>query len=384
MSPVREFVAHFQASLAENSFRKLTLGKLRGELKGQQNVHVRFIPLKNGAQLSFLHRYPDHDITNNHRTSEGVQIVRDWLGKASFAATLFTANARTQLQFNRRGESRITSGPAEQVEQGERHDRKKNRQIANESFLKSLGVLNPDGVPRKGMGDKYRQIHHFIELLAPVTRDLPRDKSLRVMDLGAGKGYLTFAVYTFLKQEGFTVEVIGIERRRSLVDFCNGLARECAFEGLRFEVGEIADAPLEGTGIVIALHACDTATDEALYGAIAAGVRIIMAAPCCHKELRPQLEPPSNLAPLFKDGIQIDRMAEAITDTLRCMYLEASGYVTRIQEFISLDHTLKNLLIIASKHSERGMGEHPFQKAMEFQRLFGIRHQRLGDLLQSR
>jgi SAM-dependent methyltransferase len=384
MSPLQEFVAHFQASLAENSFRKLTLGKLRGELNGQQNVYVRFLRLKKGAQLSFLHRYPDRDITKNHPISKGVEIVQNWLGEASCAAMLFTANARTQLQFNRRGECRITSGPAEQVGNGDRHDRKKNRLIANESFLKSLGILNAEGIPRKEMGDKYRQIHHFIELLVPATRNLPRDKPLRVVDLGAGKGYLTFAVYEFLKQEGFVVEVIGLERRRSLVDFCNGVVREFGFEGLRFEVGEIANAILDGTGIVIALHACDTATDEALYGAIAAGVRIIMAAPCCHKELRPQLQPPANLRPLFKDGIQIERMAEAITDTLRCMYLEASGYLTRIQEFISVDHTSKNLLIIASKYSDRGMGEHPFQKAMEFQQLFGIRHQRLGDLLRSR
>jgi hypothetical protein len=177
--------------------------------------------------------------------------------------------------------------------------------------------------------------------------------------------------------------VLGIERRRSLVDFCNAVAGDCGFKGLRFEVGEIANAKLDGTDIVIALHACDIATDEAIYGGIAAGARIILAAPCCHKELRPQLDPPANLAPLFKDGIQSDRMAETITDTLRCMYLEASGYVTRIQEFISLDHTLKNLLIIATRHSNEGTRDYLFQKASEFQQLFGIRHQRLADLLRS-
>jgi len=384
VSPFEEFVAKVRASLAANNFRKLTLGKLRGELAGQKHVYIRLISLKDGNRLSFLHRYPDRDLTKNYPVAEGVQAVSDWLGASSFAATLITSKTRIQLQFNRRGDSRIFSGIAEQSEHNEQHDRKKNRQIGDETFLKALGILNADGTPHKEMGDKYRQIHHFVELLAPTIHVLPRGKPLRIVDFGAGKGYLTFAVYAFLKQEGFIVEAIGIERRRSLVDFCNRVAAECGFNDLRFEVGEIAHSKLDRTDIVVALHACDTATDDAIYGGISSGAQIILAAPCCHKEVRPQLEPPSILAPLFKYGIQIDRMAESITDTLRSMYLEASGYATRIQEFISLDHTLKNLLIIASKQADRGKSEQLFQKALEFELLFGIRHQRLGDLLRSR
>ena len=384
MSPLEEFLAHVQASLAANSFRKLTLGKLRGELEGQKNVYIRLISLRDGIRLSFLHRYPDRDITKNHPVAEGVQIVRDWLGESSFAATLITPKTRTQLQFDRRGNSRIFSGIAELSEPNAQHDRKKNRKLENETFLSALGILNAEGAPRKEMGDKYRQIHHFIELLAPTILILPRGRPLRIVDLAAGKGYLTFAVYTFLKQEGFIVDMVGIERRRSLVDFCNRVAKECGFNHLRFELGEIANSKLDGTDVVIALHACDTATDDAIYGGIASGAQIILVAPCCHKEVRPQLQPPPILAPLFQYGIQIDRMAESITDTLRSMYLEASGYETRIQEFISVDHTLKNLLIIASKQPDRGKSEQLFQKALEFEQLFGIRHQRLGDLLRSR
>jgi len=384
VSPLEEFLAHVQASLAANSFRKLTLGKLRGELEGQKNVYIRLISLRDGIRLSFLHRYPDRDITKNHPVAEGVQIVRDWLGESSFAATLITPKTRTQLQFDRRGNSRIFSGIAELSEPNAQHDRKKNRKLENETFLSALGILNAEGAPRKEMGDKYRQIHHFIELLAPTILILPRGRPLRIVDLAAGKGYLTFAVYTFLKQEGFIVDMVGIERRRSLVDFCNRVAKECGFNHLRFELGEIANSKLDGTDVVIALHACDTATDDAIYGGIASGAQIILVAPCCHKEVRPQLQPPPILAPLFQYGIQIDRMAESITDTLRSMYLEASGYETRIQEFISVDHTLKNLLIIASKQPDRGKSEQLFQKALEFEQLFGIRHQRLGDLLRSR
>jgi SAM-dependent methyltransferase len=231
------------------------------------------------------------------------------------------------------------------------------------------------------MRDKYRQIHHFVELLAPALRTLPNGQELRLVDMGSGKGYLTFAVYAFLKQEGFKIGVTGIERRRSLVELCNSVAERCEFADLRFEVGEISTARLDDVDMVVALHACDTATDDALYRAIAAGAQLIFVAPCCHQELRPQLTAPAALAPLFRHGIQSDRMAEAITDALRCLYLEASGYATRIQEFIALEHTAKNLLIMATKNPKIIDRDLLFRKAAAFQEQFGITHQRLGDLL---
>ena len=384
MSALREFVGHLEASLGDDSFRRLTLGKLGGELKGQLKISVRLLTLQKGRRMSFVHRFADHEITRNHPLPEGLQMVKDWLGKSSLAATLLTSKSRKQLQFSRDGKSRISSGLPEQFENSSRHDRKKKRRIEDESFLRPLGILSAEGRLQKTMGDKYRQIHHFIELLAPTTARLSRKKPLRIVDLAAGKGYLTFAVFAYLRQAGFNPQVIGIERRRPLVDLCNQAAQICGFEELRFAVGEIANTRLDGADIVIALHACDTATDEAIHAAIVANAQIILIAPCCHRELRPQLRPPADLSPLFRYGIQIDRMAETITDTLRSMYLEASGYLTRIQEFISLEHTAKNLLIIGTKRSEQGTNQLLLQKALEFQRLFGIHHQRLGDLLLAR
>jgi SAM-dependent methyltransferase len=382
--PVDIFLSSLQASLADESFRKLTLGKLRGQLAGVEHVYIRAVALKDGIRLNFVHRYPDHDLTRNHLIPDGIAMVRDWLGKACLAATLFAGDQRRQLLFNRHGKPRITTGPAESVDVQVQHDREKTRLIQNEDFLKHLGVLDPAGKPRTQMSDKYRQIHHFVQLLVPALRGLPKCKDLRVVDMGAGKGYLTFAIYAFLKQQGFKVEVVGIERRRALVDLCNNAAAQCEFGDLRFEVGEISTARLDGVDMVVALHACDTATDDALYRAIAAGAHLIFVAPCCHQELRPQLVAPAALAPLFIHGIQSDRMAEAITDALRCMYLEASGYATRIQEFVALEHTAKNLLIIAAKNPKAVDHDLLFRKAAAFQEQFGITHQRLGDLLRAR
>jgi len=136
--------------------------------------------------------------------------------------------------------------------------------------------------------------------------------------------------------------------------------------------------------VVIALHACDTATDDAIFRGISAKAQLIFLAPCCHKELRPQLRPPEEVAPLFRHGIQAERMAEVITDTLRCMYLEACGYSTTIQEFIALEHTKKNLLLSAAKRVEPFDRDLLFRKASAFQTRFGITHQRLADLLMER
>ena len=381
VNPIDLFLANLEASLSNESFRKLTLGKFRGTPDGVEHIYIRVVTLKNGKRLNFVHRYPDRDLTQNYLLSEGTALVRDWLGNSSFAATLFTVDQRQQLLFNRRGNPRISTSSAQPTENLLPHDREKSRLLQDETFLKHLGILDPSGTPSTRMGDKYRQIHHFVELLAPALGTLPAGRELKVVDMASGKGYLTFATYAFLRQEGFQAKVFGVERRRALVELCNRVAFQCEFADLRFGVGEISEVPLDGVDVVIALHACDTATDDAIYHGIAAQAQLIFVAPCCHQELRPQLRPPDDIAPLFRHGIQTERMAESITDALRCMYLEASGYSTTIQEFIALEHTRRNLLISAAKKPRTVARDLLFQKASDFQALFGITHQRLGDLL---
>jgi SAM-dependent methyltransferase len=381
VNQIARFLASFEASVADQSFRKLTLGKFRGLLNGVEHIYVRAVTLNHGIRLNFVRRYQDRDLTQNYPIPDGISLVRDWLGNSSFAATLFTVNQRQQLLFNRRGTPRLSTSSAEPVQTDQQHDRAKSRLLQDETFLKHLGILDQGGKPKTRMSDKYRQIHHFIELLGPAFRSLSTGKKIRVVDMGSGKGYLTFAVYTFLKQEGYDAEVIGVERRSALVDFCNRVAAQCHYGDLRFETGEISGVALDGVEVVIALHACDTATDEAIYRGIAAKAQLIFLAPCCHKELRPQLIPPADVAPLFRHGIQAERMAESITDALRCMYLEASGYSSTIQEFVALEHTARNLLISAAKSPKTVDQDLLFRKASDFQALFGITHQRLADLL---
>jgi hypothetical protein len=384
MSPIETFLGRFQASLTGNSFRKLTLGKFRKEEQSLQHVYVRLVSIKGESKLSFNYRYPTRDVTKNYSIAAGTTLLRDWIGKTSLSATLLTAIERQQLTFNRRGKPRLTTSLENHSKLERRHDRAKARLLRDERFLLALGILDPHGRPRRQMGDKHRQIHQFVEIVAPILRDLPSGRPVRVVDMGAGKGYLTFALHAFLCDQGIAAETTGIERRKDLVETCNRVARECGYSGLYFRSAEIADIDLQGVDILVALHACDTGTDEAIFRGVQSGAGWIFVAPCCHKEVRPQIRAPAGLNPLFQYGIQIDRLAETVTDTLRTMYLEACGYAARIQEFIPVEHTTKNLLIIARKSPQKTDPEISWKRAADFQALFGIQHQRLAELLLAR
>jgi hypothetical protein len=168
--------------------------------------------------------------------------------------------------------------------------------------------------------------------------------------MGCGKGYLTFAAYDWLRRSGCEKATVrGIEARAELVEFCNRAAKDNQFEQLRFETGAIADAKPARADVLVALHACDTATDDAIAWGVRAGASLIIVSPCCHKELRPQLRPPPALAGALRHGILLERQAEFITDALRAALLEWAGYETKIFEFISTEHTAKNLMIAAIK-----------------------------------
>jgi len=224
-----------------------------------------------------------------------------------------------------------------------------------------------------------------VELLTSLLpghgADAGADAMLSVVDMGCGKGYLTFAAYDSLQRAGRRCDVRGIETRPELVELCNRVARDNHFEQLRFEPGNIADIALEHADVLIALHACDTATDDAMAKGIAAGAKLILVSPCCHKELRPQLVPPPALAAALRHGIVLERHAEFVTDALRAALLEWAGYDTKVFEFIATEHTGKNLMIAATKRNDGARRESDAEQVRDLARLYGIRQQRLAQQL---
>ena len=222
-------------------------------------------------------------------------------------------------------------------------------------FLVELGVMTPDGTVRKSRYDKFRQVNRFLELVDDVVPALRSDGTLRIVDFGCGKSYLTFAIHHLLTElRGREVEIVGLDLKDDVIEACSSLAARSGAEGLRFQQGDIGSFDArEKVDLVVSLHACDTATDEALAQAVRWQADVILAVPCCQKEAYRQIRSPL-LAPLLRHGLAKERLAALVTDTLRAQLLELQGYRTQLVEFVPLEHTAKNVLIRAVKGAPAG------------------------------
>ncbi len=217
-------------------------------------------------------------------------------------------------------------------------------------FLVGLGVQTPDGKITKNRYDKFRQINRYLEFIEDVLDKLPTGKTIRIIDFGCGKSYLTFAMYYYLHVlQGRDILVTGLDLKKDVIAHCNELARKCGYDKLSFEVGDISTYNgSDAVDMVVSLHACDTATDYAIEKAVKWGARVIMAVPCCQHEINKQVSC-KELQPIFKYGLIKERISALITDAVRANLLEKQGYETQILEFIDMEHTPKNLLIRAVK-----------------------------------
>ena len=241
---------------------------------------------------------------------------------------------------------------------GHRHDRRK-RYVLEEGkpvpFLVELGVMTATGQVRKSRFDKFRQVNRFLELVSDVVPLLPTTGTLRVVDFGSGKSYLTFALHHLLTHvfERET-ELVGLDLKPDVIETCTRLTERLGLEGLRFQLGDIErfDAA-ENVNLVVSLHACDTATDAALAQAVRWRADVILAVPCCQKEASGQIQSHA-LQPLLRHGLAKERFAALLTDTLRAQLLELEGYRTQLVEFIDLEHTAKNVLIRAVRGRRPG------------------------------
>lgn len=385
--PKAEFLRLLGESVAAGTFVKLTLARPTGGEPTLRSLHVRPVRLKSGPHLSFVWRHATRDITKNHPPTDAVGQLTPLLGRDFLNAHLFTVDRDAQLEFPADRSPRLKLIPhAPTAAPTLEHDQRKARPVSQSGrWLSRLGVTTPAGAVRSGMADKLRQINRFVELLAPLLRDapLPADRPIEVADMGCGKGYLTFAAWQHFHDLGDRpARVRGIEQRPELVGLCNGVVRECGCTGLEFEAGTIADADIPRLDVLIALHACDTATDDAIARGIAAGAALIVVAPCCHRELSPRLRAPAVLAPVLSQGIFHERQADFVTDALRTLLLEWAGYDTRAFEFIATEHTPKNLMIAAVRRARPVDRDAAAARVRALAAHYGIRQQALAGRLE--
>ena len=312
-----------------------------------RKVTVEPVGLRGATSFQFTTQFGDRATHENLAVAE----ARERLGilLTDFRQGLLqTADADWQIL-----ETKVLRRPPTRTMSERGHDRRK-RYLLEEGrpvpFLVELGVMTADGTVRKSRYDKFRQVNRFLELVDDVVPALRSSGTLRVVDFGCGKSYLTFAIHHLLTElRGRDVEIVGLDLKEDVIAACSALATRSEARGLRFEQGEIGgyDAG-DRVDLVVSLHACDTATDDALAQAIRWDADVILAVPCCQKEAYGQIES-TLLAPVLRHGLAKERLAALVTDTLRAQLLELHGYRTQLVEFVALEHTAKNVLIRAVK-----------------------------------
>jgi hypothetical protein len=306
--------------------------------------------------LNLGHSHSTRDLTTNLPLEAGLAALDAMVGTDFAHAHLLTATEDIQLSCTKRGRWLLHRRAAERepTAPDEAHDRAKHRLLdLSEPFLQALGVTDAPGRLVPAMARKWKQINKFVEVIDHAlgqSRLAARGAPVRVLDFGAGKGYLTFAIHHHLSRTlGLEAQVTGVELRADLVDQGNATARRLGLQGLDFEQGDVGRYAAQPVDLMIALHACDTATDHALHMGLRARAAVIVSSPCCHKQLRPQMCCPPALKGMLQHGIHLGQQAEMVTDSLRALLLEAEGYETQVFEFVALEHTLKNKMILATR-----------------------------------
>ncbi len=380
------FLDAFRASLAQEAFAKLILGTYQGAEPDLVKMVVRPVVIKGQKRLCCLYHYRTKDITKNVPIATGAATLEGLLSETFKSAHLFTLTEDHHLKIDSQGQARVArSKPTQSAIVSTAHDRPKQRLLDQGlPFLQDLGITDQKHQIIPSMSHKWKQINKFLEVFghAFAESDLPGRKKVHVVDFGAGKGYLTFAVHHWLRNNlGVEAVVTGIELREDLVRFGNDVAVRRHCEGLSFRQGSLLDSPQVDADILIALHACDTATDLALHLGVRARAAVLLCAPCCHKQIRPQIKAPEVLRPLLRFGVHFGQEADMLTDGLRALLLEEAGYRVNVFEFIALEHTDKNKMISAVRTAIPAPADRIRAQIAALKEFYGIREHELERLL---
>lgn len=388
------FFDKVRESIQQDEFIKMSLGDYNGTELYLKNVYIKPVIIKREKKLSFVFRYKTQDITQNFEISTGIMEIQGLLKVEGFrVATLFTESQNLSCQLTKKGTWILRKEePTAKKPVLLAHDKQKERKLdsAGKVYLQELGLTDAAGKVYKNAQDKWKQINHYIEILSAMLKRLPQKDTLNVVDMGAGKGYLTFALYDYLvhKLQKRTC-LVGVEYRKDLVELCNQVAAKSDFKNLLFLRGAIEEyQPESDLDMLIALHACDTATDDAIAKGIRHHADLIVVAPCCHKQIRREMEKnktPNGLDFLLKHGIFMERQAEMVTDGLRALIMEYFGYQTRVFEFVSDAHTPKNVLVVGERKSiDPKRQQEILAKIRSIKTYFGIDYHHLETLLEVR
>ena len=337
-------------------------GRRRGHDVPWRRVTLRPVLLRDEWHMQFSYLDAQQAITKNYQ-GDAITAHLDTLLDAGFKnISLKTITENIQVQITRKGKVILHRQPADQAPPELRHDRRKAHPLPadrRDPFLQQIGIMTQDGAIRADKRRKFRQINDFLRLMRDTGAFDDPAAPLFIVDCGCGSADLTFAAYHYVNH---IVEIpavaVGVDTKDDLLDRQRQQARALGWDTLTFQAGQIIDfQPEHAPDIVLALHACDTATDEALAQAVMWDSRMIFSAPCCHHHLQAQLEqgdPPEPFGPVLAQGILKERLGDILTDTLRVLLLRIMGYRADVVEFVSAAHTDKNLMIRAERAAGPG------------------------------
>lgn len=361
---------------------KITFSKKRHQNKVINNAYLKPAIIKNKLQFSVTYRYQRRDEVKNYEDIQLQELLDDLLGNKFYNAVIFTENEETTLLQSKKGKATvIVKGTTTQVKIDTSHDNIKFRYISERApWLQDLGLASKDGKIYDKAQDKYKQINKYVEIIDNLLKDVPEEAMLTIADMGSGKGYLTFALYDFLTNtRKIRCKITGYDVREDIIGLCYNVAVKHGFVGLTFQQKDIDQVNTDDTDMVIALHACDIATDMAIAKGIQGKATYIIVAPCCHKQIRNDFKHNNLLTPILQHGILEERQAEIVTDGIRALLMEANGYQSKVFEFISTEHTPKNLMITGKKGKPNKTALKQVQKIKDF---FGIEQHYLEKLLE--
>ncbi len=354
-------------------------GKRKKSLE-YKKITLRPVSIKGESMYQAEYHY-DKKVTHlNLPQKEGAGFAYEIIKNDFKQVNILTENEDIQILAAKPDQPKIMRKAANRKADAPMHDRKKQYIIPDGTpcdFLAELGVMSPAGKVFKKHYAKFRQINRFLEIADDSFDALSGDGTLRIIDFGCGKSYLTFALYHYLKiMKNRNVEIIGLDLKTDVIRFCNQVADKLGYRKLKFLQGDIADYESDGADMVVSLHACDTATDYALINAVRWHSKVILSVPCCQHELFSQIENEVD-DPMLKHGIIKDKFTELLTDGLRGLKLEAAGYDVNMIEFTSLEHTSKNIMIkaVLPEKRSRAASEAAMKKAVrEYEALKDFYH----------
>ncbi len=353
---MKQMNALFEEIFHEEKLIKMIFGGKRKKSQECQKATIR--PVRIGGQLVYQVEYTfEKKVTHeNLDAAQAITKSLDLITEEFKQINIFMEGEDIQVLASKPSTPKVSRKGGTKKQGNLEHNHKKNYIIPDGTpcdFLIRLGVMDRDGRVFKKHYGKFRQINRYLEIVEDVFPYLPKsdqsDRPLKIIDFGCGKAYLTFAIYYYLKVlKQRNVEIIGLDLKTDVIDFCNKVARDLGYDELKFLMGDIADYTSDHADMVVTLHACDTATDYALMNAVSWNTRVILSVPCCQHELFSQIQSPVH-QPMLKHGILKDRLTEYLTDGLRGLKLEACGYDVAMIEFTSLEHTARNIMIKAVK-----------------------------------